>query len=222
MREAGEPLAGAFIVVEGTDGSGTTTQRDLLGRALAARNVPVTATNEPSGGPVGKLIRQLLVTGASDPYLDWTTMALLFAADRADHVARTVRPALERGELVVSDRYDLSSMIYQSLTARSDADALPWIRELNCHALRPDLTLVIDVSPATALARRRARGGTEEVYEAAPLQERLAAAYLDAERFLPGDRIVHVDGSGSVDAVARAILAAVEAALPGLPVRGPA
>ena len=122
-------------------------------------------TCEPSTGPIGSLIRQVLqrrlfVPDATGPRnFDWSTMALLFAADRMDHLDSTVVPALRAGSVVISDRYDLSSLAYQSVTAHNGSDPIPWIRQLNAQALRPDLTIVIDVPAEVAEERRRTRGG---------------------------------------------------------------
>lgn len=202
-----------FIVLEGIDGSGTTTQLTRLQRAIEARGHRVHPTREPSGGPVGRLLRQVL-TGTllveSGPLrFDFCTMALLFAADRMDHVRREIEPALERNEIVVCDRYDLSSLIYQSETS-PDAEAyLPWLASLNARAIRPDLTVVLAVDAGVALERRRARGGAEELFEVPELQVRLAARYAEAPRFLPADRLVVLDGNGTLDDVERAILAEV-------------
>jgi dTMP kinase len=139
-------------------------------------------------------------------------MALLFAADRLDHLEAEILPNLMDGVSVVSDRYDLSSLAYQSATSEEEgADAVDWIRALNRHARRPDLTIVVDVSAETAARRRRARGGTAELYEVTELQERLVAAYKNAEALVPGDRVAHVDGEMSVDDVEAAIHAAVVA-----------
>jgi dTMP kinase len=140
----------------------------------------------------------------------------MFAADRLDHVDNFIKPALLQGQLVVCDRYDLSSFAYQSLTAERGADVVPWIRQLNCEALRPDLTLVLDVPVALAEARRRQRGGAEELFEARSLQERLAAVYLEAERLVPGDRVQHVSGEGEPEAVTERLLSAVMACFPAL------
>jgi dTMP kinase len=213
---------GRFIVVEGIDGSGGTTQSRRLVESLRALGVDARHTVEPSGGVVGALIRSLLERGLpssdrrQEPATHWATMALLFAADRLHHLETEVVPALETGAIVVSDRYDLSSLIYQSLTAPDGSVALPWIRELNRHALRPDLTLVLGLSVDAAEARRRERGGVEELFDARPLQERLADAYARAESFAPGDRLLHVSGAGEVEEVAERVLAAVHAVLPGL------
>jgi len=129
-------------------------------------------------------------------------MALLFAADRTDHLDSTVVPALRAGSVVISDRYDLSSLAYQSVTAHGGADPVPWIRHLNAQALRPDLTLVIDVPAEVAEERRRARGGVEEMFEARELQARLATVYARAEELVPQDRVLHVPGVGEMSTVA--------------------
>jgi len=211
---------GSFIVAEGIDGSGSTTLVEQLTAHFSSRQRPVYRTCEPSAGPVGALIRQILshrivVPGDIGPTPPgWATMALLFAADRLDHLEADVLPRLQRGIMVISDRYDLSSLAYQSATAPGGpGDVEPivnWIRELNRHARRPDLTLVLDVSPEVAADRRRTRGGSRELYEVLGLQERLARAYAAAEELVPGDRVVHIDANQSVGSVLAAALAAVE------------
>jgi dTMP kinase len=206
---------GVFIVVEGIDGSGSTTHTKLLGNALRQRGLKVVETCEPSAGPIGALIRQVLqrrlfVADASGPReFAWSTMALLFAADRMDHLDSTVVPALRDGAVVLSDRYDLSSLAYQSVTAPNGEKVVPWIRELNAAALRPDLTVVIDVPVEVAEQRRRARGGVEEMFESRDLQSRLCAVYGEAERLVPGDRLEHVVGVGAVSDVATNVLSSV-------------
>lgn len=196
---------GRFIVLEGIDGCGSTTQARRLAAALGAH-----LTAEPTDGSIGKLIRDVL-TGRTSRRMSAATMALLFAADRLDHVDGEIEPLLAAGTSVVSDRYDLSSLAYQSATSADGDLALPWIRELNRRALRPDLTLVIDVDADTAAERRRARGAAAELYEVDELQRRLAGVYRDAERLVPGDRVVHIDGSAGADAVFGAVMAAVTA-----------
>jgi dTMP kinase len=138
-------------------------------------------------------------------------MALLFAADRMDHLDSTIVPALREGAVVLSDRYDLSSLAYQSVTAPNGEKVVPWIRELNAAALRPDLTVVIDVPVDVAEQRRRSRGGLEEMFESSDLQARLCAVYREAEVLVPDDRLVHVTGVGAVSDVAASILHAVTA-----------
>lgn len=208
---------GVFVVVEGIDGSGSTTHTKLLGKALRQRGLKVVETCEPSPGPIGALIRQVLsrrlfVPDATGPRaFAWSTMALLFAADRMDHLDSTIVPALRDGAVVLSDRYDLSSLAYQSVTAPSGERVVPWIRELNAAALRPDLTVVIDVPVEVAEERRRARGGIEEMFESRELQTRLCAVYREAESLVPNDRVAHVAGAGAVSDVASEVLKAVVA-----------
>ncbi len=206
---------GRFIVVEGIDGSGSTTHGKLLSKALKKRGLDVTLTCEPTAGPVGALIRQVLqkritVLAEHGPRaFSWSTMALLFAADRIDHLESEVIPALRAGTWVVSDRYDLSSLAYQSVTAPSPEKVIPWIRQLNIHALRPDLTVVLDVPPEVAAERRGNRGAREELFERDELQKRIARAYERAEDLVPGDPLIRVSGVGEVADVARRVLEAV-------------
>lgn len=202
---------GSFIVLEGIDGAGTSTQLELVARALEARGLAVHRTAEPSTGPVGSLIRQYLRKELPVPAA-WDTMALLFAADRLDHVAREIEPLLARGSWVISDRYDLSSLAYQSATAPNPR-VVSWIRELNSRALRPDLTVIVDVPADAAAARRGARGGSEELYERDELQARLAEIYAQGEALVPGDAVRHVSGLGAPAEVTARVLAAVDAAL---------
>lgn len=208
-------MPGRFIVLEGTDGSGTTTQCELLVQALGRRGFRAMATREPTRGPVGQLLRaaleKRLSRGAGETtQLDWRAMALLFAADRVDHVVEEIEPALNGGFWVVSDRYDLSSLIYQSLTAPPGSSALPWLRELNVKARRPDLVVVLDVDASDAERRRLSRGAPEELFERRELQLKLVEAYRDAERFAQQDCVVHVDGGGNIAEVAASVLAAVD------------
>jgi dTMP kinase len=218
--DSGRRFTGLFVVVEGIDGSGSTTHAKLLAKAIKSRGPEVVLTCEPSTGPIGSLIRQVLqrrlfVPDATGPRnFAWSTMALLFAADRMDHLDSTVAPALRAGSVVISDRYDLSSLAYQSLTAHNGAESIPWIRELNAQALRPDVTIVIDVPAEVAEERRRTRGGVEEMFDARELQARLATVYARGEELVPDDRLVHVPGAGAVQEVAARIFEAVLLAAP--------
>lgn len=216
--DAPRPSRGAFIVLEGIDGSGSTTQAQRLVAALEREGVPALFTCEPSSGNVGMLIREALAhrlrDRAGEPVtLDWVTLALLFAADRADHVHRTVLPALERGRWVVSDRYDLSSLAYQSVTSGAATGALPWIVALNSKVLRPDLTIVVDVTARTAARRRHTRGAAAELFEVPELQERLASVYRNAETLVADDPLVHVDGEQDIERVASEIWTRIQGSL---------
>jgi len=204
-----------FIVLEGIDGAGTTTQARRLAEALERRGTPVCLTCEPTPGPVGKLIRQALQhklvaeNGEGVRPVSWSTMALLFAADRLDHVDSVIAPALSAGRTVVCDRYVLSSLAYQSVTSPAGEGAVPWIRDLNARALRPDLTIVLDVSDEVAAERRAARGGPAEMFEVREIQRRLAEVYARGERLVPDDPLVHVADGLPDDVAARVLEAAL-------------
>lgn len=209
-------IEGLFIVLEGVDGAGTTTHTKLLADALRGRGLPITTTREPSDGPIGALIRQILTGRVVVPGISgarpssWSTMAALFAADRLDHLEATIHPNLMDGVTVISDRYDHSSVAYQSVTAGGEPETVAWVRELNRHARRPDLTIVLDVSPDEAARRRKERAAGREIYDATELQQQLAEFYRDIERHFPGDRIVHVAAEGSVDEVHAEVLRQVK------------
>jgi len=219
--DSGRRFPGLFVVMEGIDGCGSTTHAKLLAKAIKSRGPEVVLTCEPSTGPIGGLIRQVLqrrlfVPDATGPRnFDWSTMALLFAADRMDHLDSTVAPALRAGQVVVSDRYDLSSLAYQSVTAHSGTESIPWIRELNAQALRPDITIVIDVPAEVAEERRRSRGGVEEMFETREIQAKLATVYARAEELVPSDRVLHIAGTGEVQEVASRIFESLISAASG-------
>ena len=160
---------GRFIVVEGIDGAGTTTQVELVARRLRAASVVVHTTREPSDGGIGRFIRQQLLTRE----VDERAMAALFAADRLDHVTREIRPALARGELVLCDRYLWSSLTYQGEMTGDEA----WVRALNAHALAPHLVVLVDVEADEAARRRISRSTAVERYEVNELQARLVERY---------------------------------------------
>ncbi|MEM6954106.1 MAG: dTMP kinase [Myxococcota bacterium] len=207
-------IEGLFIVLEGIDGAGTTTQTGLLRDRLTGRGLPVHTTREPSDGPIGTMIRQILAGRIVVPGLQgprppsWSTMALLFAADRTDHIEAEIVPNLMDGVTVISDRYVHSSLAYQSVSS-GDEDSTKWVRQINAQARAADLTIVLDVTPDEARARRASRGGKRDLYEEDDLQAQLAAFYATIEEHFPDERIVHVDGSGSPEAVAERIYAEV-------------
>jgi len=187
-----------FIVLEGIDGSGTTTQLDLLVRHLTARDRSAISTREPTTGPVGKLLRTILLGQHSLPggvSFDGRAMALLFASDRRDHLAREIEPALAAGTDVVSDRYVLSSLAYQAV----EADRR-WVEGLAEGIRTPDLTVLLDVPLAVAADRRARAGRPIERYDADSILARVAENYRSLCRGRP-DAVV-LDGSGSVSQVA--------------------
>jgi dTMP kinase len=201
------PRPGRFVVLEGIDGAGTTTQSArLVDRLRNEGNKPaVKLTREPSDGPIGSLVRQVLTgriitPGGRAP--GWTTMALLFAADRMDHVESEIEPFLMQEGIVVSDRYDASSLAYQSVSSgRGGEKAVNWIRDLNKHALRPDLTVVLDLPSDIAASRRETRGEAAQLYEQNEVQRALAVFYRDLAKHMPEDRVIIIDGHGTIDDV---------------------
>jgi dTMP kinase len=201
MRKGG----GWLVVLEGIDGSGTTTQVARLAERLRSMRVQVRATREPSDGPVGTLVRQVLtgrvvVPGGRAP--GWATMALLFAADRMDHIESEIGPFVAVGGVMLSDRYDASSLAYQSVSSGVETkEAVEWIRSLNRYVRRPELTIVLDLPPEVAAERRVRRGDAVQLYEQNELQRQLAAFYKNLSRHMPNDRIAVIDANATVDEV---------------------
>jgi dTMP kinase len=165
---------------------------------------------------VGTLVRQVLTgrivaPGGRAP--GWETMALLFAADRMDHVEAEIEPFVASGGVAISDRYDASSLGYQSVMSGTGGEgAIEWIRSLNRYALRPDLTIVLDVGADLAATRRQDRGDAAQLYEQNEVQRALVAFYRELERHMPSDRVVHVDAAGSVQDVFERVVHAYDRA----------
>ncbi len=201
-----------FIVLEGIDGAGTTTHTGRLVAALRAKELSVHATREPSDGPIGVLLRQILtgrvVTGNPSGVPAWHTLGLLFGADRLDHLDADILPQLAQNVTVICDRYDYSTVAYQSLSAKGEPAAIAWLREVNHFARRPDLTIVLDVPPEVARVRRMKRAHDEEIFDDDELQRKLAGFYIDIEKHFPADKIVHISADRDLEAVGADILAA--------------
>ncbi|HEV8325677.1 MAG TPA: dTMP kinase [Myxococcota bacterium] len=200
-------MTGRFVAVEGIDGAGTTTLSRRLVDALAARGEKACWTCEPTDGPVGKLLRQVLKgTDARGGGPSPATMALLFAADRMDHLAGTIAPALAEGAWVVSDRYYHSTLAYQGVGEDFD-----WIRALHRGARAPDVTLLLDVTVQTAVERRRADAARSapELFDAPGTQAAVAERYRALPARLAGERIIVLDGARDADAVLLAALVAL-------------
>jgi len=200
-----------LIVLEGLDGAGTTTQGKRLNHHLREQGWRVHLTREPSDGPIGRLIRELL-TGQhaiSDQQIRQSTFGLLFAADRLDHLQREVEPQLAAGTTVISDRWYHSSLAYQGTGADRD-----WIAALNGRARRPDLTIFLQVRPEVAAQRRVAAGRVQELFEDLRMQQDVEAGYQAtiAELRALGERIEIIDGEMPMDAVFQEILRLVVAA----------
>jgi dTMP kinase len=198
-----------FVVLEGIDGSGTPTQLDRLVKHLESRGRRAHATREPSKGPIGLLLRELLLGRHALPDgapADGQAMALLFAADRRDHLRREIEPQVAAGADVVSDRYLMSSLAYQSEEADRD-----WVASLARGLRQADLTILLDVPVGVAAARRRAAGRVTERYDDDAVQARVAESYRRLAAADPSALVL--DGSGSIDDVAAAIASVVDALL---------
>ncbi len=137
---------GAFVVLEGVDGAGSTTQTKLLTDYLIQKGHRAIATKEPTTGKIGRLIREYLSSTATDSAVD----ALLFAADRVEHLETVVKPALNRGEHVISDRYLESTLAYQ----KAEGIDIEWLELVNRFAIRPDCVMILDIDPETSLSRK--------------------------------------------------------------------
>jgi dTMP kinase len=193
---------GQFIVLEGIDGAGTTTQgKNLAAWWTRSGRGEVHLTAEPSSLPTGRRIREIL-SGSERSDLGWKELALLFAADRLDHVETEIKPLLEKGTMVISDRYLLSSLVYQGLHMETS-----WVESINRFAPSPDLMLWIDVPVDEAMRRTAKRGEQIEVYEKRQFQEAIYQRYVDLHA---RQEAVRIDGSGSPDDVLGRIISAVE------------
>lgn len=207
---------GRFIVLEGIDGAGTTTQMRHVVEWLSKRGELVHATREPTDGPIGALLRQVLrgrlvatpgaAVGDHKPQpIDPSAVALLFAADRLDHLHSELVPQLEAGRHVVCDRYVLSSLAYQGL----DVD-LRFVRSINEKAIAPDLTIFLRVRAEVAMARIETSRTQRETFEQLPLQRKIAAGYEKALESYRDGQLVILDGEEETSAVTTKVRAAVE------------
>lgn len=198
-----------FIAFEGGEGAGKSTQARLLVEALEARGIACVLTREPGGTPGAEAIRELLLHPPGDGW-DAEAEALLFAAARADHVARLIRPALEAGKWVISDRFLDSSRAYQGAAGALGDGTVRALHAIGSGGLLPDLTIIL-TADGHAAERLRARdgddadaiGGRDAGYHA-----RVNAAFRDFAAQEP-DRFALIDGGGSVDEVHGWVMAAV-------------
>ncbi len=206
-------MSGRFITLEGGEGVGKSTQIGALSASLEARGVEVVATREPGGSAGAEAIRTLLMEGSDDRW-DARSEALLFAAARADHVARTIRPALTRGAWVLCDRFVDSSRAYQGGGGGiTDADILA-LHRFGSVGLLPDRTFLLTVSPVEAARRLTERGGSDRMgSKPADYQARLAARFVEIAEAEPARWRV-VDADAPADRVTAAILAELELWLP--------
>ena len=181
---------GFFLVIEGIDGSGKTTQSMGLCKRLNSEGLKALYTSEPTENPVGLFIKaEVLEKGGFPPEVE----ALLFAADRFQHQRDVIVPALNKGYIVVCDRFFYASLAYQGARGVD----LDWIRNLNSFALKPDLAVYLDVPPEIALARKR---GKRDFLEYLELEERVRSMYME---LVSRGELLLLDGSGSIEDVGK-------------------
>lgn len=214
-RQQASPGA-RFIAVEGVDGAGKGVQSRLLQAWLEGRGLKVVLTREPGGSAGAEEIRQLLVSGAAEKW-DAMTELLLINAARRDHLLRTIRPALAVGAWVISDRYADSSRAFQGLAGELGLALVDEFHALVTNNCNPDLTLVLDLDPATSLARAHSRGDKEDRFEKKGLQyqQRVREGFRMLAERSPATHAL-IDASGTVEAVAERVLAAVRQHFPEL------
>jgi dTMP kinase len=198
---------GIFVVIDGIDSCGSTTQTAKLGTKLIEKGIKVHLTNEPSQFPAGKLLREYLKKENTPIATD----ALLFAADRVEHYYNEVLPKLQEGYVVVSDRYIESSIAYQSAQAEihqkkkdspfSTMD-MDWVKNINKFAPHPDLTFIIDIDPRVSLARKDPTIALEK-FETVTFLDSVRKNYLKRANLL---KHIIVDGAKSVDEVSTVIM----------------
>lgn len=200
-------MSGRFIVLEGIDGSGKGTQLEMLKVRLEQAGHSVWVTREPSESKIGKLIREGLGDATK---MDEATIALLFAADRLHHI-HEIKTHLEKDDIVLCDRYVLSSLAYNSQTL-----TLEWILDINKHAdsrLHPDLTLLFDLSAQDAMHRIDVRGDNKERYESQKQLLQVRDMYLMLAEVRHDDKVTVIDAAQAPNMVHEAAWQAIETVL---------
>ena len=199
-------MPGTFITFEGIDKSGKSTQAERLADTLRQQGLPVVLTLEPGGTELGRAIRHLVLERQYEAEVAPTAEVLLFAGDRAQHVEEVIRPAIQEGKVVISDRFVDSTMAYQGFGRGLDMDRLAAVMRVATGGLVPDITMLVDVDLETARARGwgtdpdRIEKGSESYFE------RVRNGFLALSRSEPG-RIRVFDGRQDMDALASAIRA---------------
>jgi dTMP kinase len=198
--------SGVFVCFEGGEGSGKSTQARLLGERLRAEGYAVLLTFEPGDTTVGKELRRIVLSPETGE-LSHRTEALLYAADKAEHVDTVVQPALDRGEIVVTDRYVDTTLAYQGAGRELRIEEVEAVARWATHGLRPHLTVVMDVDPRDGLGRFEGRDRIEA--ESLEFHDRARQSFLDLAAADPEHYLV-LDAHGSLDDLAAAVLERVQ------------
>lgn len=209
-----ETKAGRFVVFEGGEGAGKSTQAHLLAAALRRAGKSVLLCREPGGPPGAELLRHLLLNAPPPGGWEALSQALLHYAARAEHLTKTIVPALSAGSWVVCDRFADSTEAYQGAGMAVSPEAQAVLRRLVVGDAEPDLVLVLDLDPAVGLARTRLRPDKPDHYERMEpaFHQRVRTAFLEIA-CRGGDRYVSIDAADAPEAVQKAVLAAIEARL---------
>lgn len=207
---------GFFITFEGGEGAGKSTQIERLARKMRAKKYDIVVTREPGGSPGAEAVRHVLLSGAAEPF-GAKMEAFLFAAARSDHVEQVIRPAVERGAIVLCDRFMDSSRVYQGVTGGIDADFMDALEQVAINGMVPDMTLIFDIDPAEGLRRATVRRGGEAgadrfEKETLAIHRKRREAFLSIAAAEP-DRCIVIDASGDPDMVENVVTATVFAAL---------
>jgi dTMP kinase len=203
---------GLFVTLEGGEGSGKSSQAQALKALLEAKELTVTVTREPAGCPLGQRVRELLVDASLE--LDARSELFLFVAQRAQHAAEVIRPALERGEIVICDRFGDSSVAYQGYGRGLSPDDVRLANRMATKGLVPDLTVLLDVPVETGLARKRGESAPDRIgQEGASFHERVRQGYLAMAAEEP-DRFLVVDGTLPAEEITRTVWRRLEPLLP--------
>jgi dTMP kinase len=203
---------GFFITFEGGEGAGKSTQIERLAAKLRAKRYDILVTREPGGSPGAEAVRHVLLSGAAES-LGPKTEALLFAAARSDHIEQVIRPAIERGAIVLCDRFIDSSRVYQGVTGGLDARFMEVVERISINGMVPDLTLILDIDPAEGLKRAAVRRSPDAApdrfeKETVSVHQRRREAFLAIAAAEP-ERCVVIDASAPPKEVEDAVTAAV-------------
>jgi len=198
---------GFFITFEGGEGAGKSTQVQWLASALREQGREVVVTREPGGSPGAEAVRHVLLSGAAEPFGP-AMEAVLFAAARSDHVEQVIRPAVERGAIVLCDRFLDSSRVYQGVTGDLDQAFMRSLERVTVNRMVPDLTVILDIDPAEGLRRAAARRGVGDAdrfeKETVEIHKRRREAFLEIARAEP-ERCVVIDAGALPEEVAKRI-----------------
>ncbi|MFQ5667195.1 MAG: dTMP kinase [Candidatus Binatia bacterium] len=205
------PERGCVIAFEGVEGAGKSTQLRLAAAALRKRGVPVVETREPGGTAIGMELRRILMRLHAPPAP--LTELLLYLADRAQHVAEVITPALAKGQLVLTDRFSASTLAYQGAGRQLDIETVRGLDALVRQNVTPALTVLLDCPVSVGM--RRARGDDRFHHEARAFHEQVRAAFLSLAEECPQQYCV-LDATASTEAVHREVVAAVTACLDSL------